>query len=59
MKQKEGSSAKRKLIARIRLARKLKTSGTRRKKLQFSGQVASAESGTTACIICSEIFDED
>jgi hypothetical protein len=38
---------------------KTQTSGTSRKKLQFSGQVASAESGTTACIICSEIFDED
>jgi hypothetical protein len=37
---------------------KIQTLKTNRKKLQFRGEVTS-ESGTTACIICSEIFVKD
>jgi hypothetical protein len=59
MKQEEGNIAKKETYCKDTAHNKTQTSGTSRKKLQFSGQVASAESGATACIICSEIFDED
>jgi hypothetical protein len=56
MKQEEGNSAKKKLTARIRFAIKLRLQEPVERSC---GQVASAESGTTACIMCSEVFDED
>jgi hypothetical protein len=38
---------------------KIQTSKICHIKLQFSGEAASAESGTRACIICSGTFHED
>jgi hypothetical protein len=59
MKREEENSTNKETYYKNTTCNKTETSGTSRNKLQVSGQVASAESGTTACIICSETLDED